>query len=411
VLSLPDHYLPGPFFAERLTLKALAEIGKDARPLLPPGYFNGLAHPRSGRHFYSTALQRFYLEEHFETLFASPRSLAVNVVSQCNYQCRKCQYHSPDNREKRFLGPIMSVDEMRKLLDLVSDYPNLASVAPTISGEPLLHPDIAGIVALIKKRGYACGFATNASLLTRELGKKLLDAGVDDLAFSVDADESGLYARLQGGDLDRVERNILAFQEESIKKRGRFSGSMICVYDADNVSRLENYRERWLKRGFSVIFSARHDVRGNWKPFAVDQRWLPPHNTPCKSPWHTLLLDSQGRATLCCLTCAAGQTTRESIFTAGAEEIWRVDMLRNWRKTLLAQRPPLCKEDLSNLGLSLTWIHEGGRTKMMGAQYWTEPYEPPRSGETAAGPRRALGWAKSLLPDRVRARLKTWLKA
>ena len=49
----------------------------------------------AARHWFSRDLRRFYLQDHFETLFDSPRAVAINAVPQCNYACRKCQYHSP----------------------------------------------------------------------------------------------------------------------------------------------------------------------------------------------------------------------------------------------------------------------------------------------------------------------------
>lgn len=53
-------------------------------------------------------------------------------------------------------------------------------------GEPLLNRDLPRMVAHLKSRGVYVLFNTNATLLTEDWGRRLIEAGLDELRVSVD---------------------------------------------------------------------------------------------------------------------------------------------------------------------------------------------------------------------------------
>ncbi|MGH7542803.1 MAG: radical SAM protein, partial [Gemmatimonadota bacterium] len=76
------------------------------------------------------------------------------------------------------------LDEMLRRIDRLAD---LGTTAVHLSGgEPLLHPDLDGIVRRIRRRGMLAGLLTNGYLLTRERIERLNDAGLDQLQISID---------------------------------------------------------------------------------------------------------------------------------------------------------------------------------------------------------------------------------
>jgi len=52
-------------------------------------------------------------------------------------------------------------------------------------GEPLIDPKLAERIAYVKSKGLFCNFISNASLWTEEKSRELIDAGLDEVRFSV----------------------------------------------------------------------------------------------------------------------------------------------------------------------------------------------------------------------------------
>jgi sulfatase maturation enzyme AslB (radical SAM superfamily) len=359
------------FFVERMNKRAITQILTGRPVVMPDGTLNGMRLRSAGRHWASLDLRRFYLDRSFDQLFESPRTVAINCMPHCNKSCLKCQFHSSLLQQRYSHGPSMSLDELQIILNKMQRFARLTTVVPTISGEPLLHPHIAEIVRLIRDAGYQCGFFTNGSLLSREMSKKLLDAGVNAITFSVDSHEPENYRRLQGGDLVEVERNILAFQEEMTRHRGTFNGTVMCVVSNLNHRDIEGYRQKWLARGFKVCFSAQHDIGDSFKPYFVHKKWSPDKRMPCFALWHCLYLSERG-SLFSCGSMANTDGFKENIFDLHADELWRSRPLTALRELELSGITPLfCKECSCWTGMMSTWISEHGAVECHTQGTWT----------------------------------------
>ncbi|MCE5280388.1 MAG: radical SAM protein [Planctomycetaceae bacterium] len=371
------------YFAERFNAAALDRISHTAQAVMPEGYFNGMATQRCGRHWFSLDLRRFYLQDNFERLFDSPRSLCVNAIPTCNYRCEKCQYHSPRVGQRRDWPPAMTVEKFQLMLDRTKAYKRLASVCPTISGEPLLHPQIDTLVRLTKKAGYSSSFATNAALLDGEMTARLLDAGLDGIAFSVDSCDPQTYQALQHGNLEAVEGNILHFQQEAAKRQRPCPMTMICVVSKANESQVEAYRDRWLGRGIAVVFSAEHDIENNNTASFAHSRWGPSQRMPCHSLWHGLYLQNDGRLVTCGAT-AGSDGLKDNFFEQEPQSLWRCHAMETLRRQqLTGQRPGYCGMFSCWTGLMNTWAYEDGRLINHTLGTWMEPLPPPLSAPQA----------------------------
>lgn len=305
VVSSGEPFGMHKFFMERLSSAVFGPLLNEGEFILPTGCFNGLILPRSQRHYFSPRMQRYCLVDQFEELFDSPRTLAVDAISRCNYTCAKCPFHSPalPPRLQKAPMPPMPVATFGKILKKAQSYKKLTTIVPTLTGEPLAHPDIVELVRRTKDAGFDCCFTTNASLLSEKMTDRLLEAGTGPLAFSVDAVEPATYRRLQGGALDIIEKNILYFQQRFQKKYGNFIGTMSFVLSSENEKERQAYKEKWLQRGFHVTFYAQHDWTLKMKPYAIDNRWNL-ERTPCLSPWHSLFLSETLQPVCCSLEAA-----------------------------------------------------------------------------------------------------------
>jgi organic radical activating enzyme len=108
------------------------------------------------------------------------RRCEINVAEHCNLSCRACSHLSPVN-PKSFVDPAVV---LRDLTALSRSYH--ATVVRMLGGEPLLHPDLPGVVDAVR-RSRVCDSIT---VVTNGL---LLPRMKDDFWSTVDAVEVSLY--------------------------------------------------------------------------------------------------------------------------------------------------------------------------------------------------------------------------
>ena len=75
-------------------------------------------------------------------------AVEVNAVWHCNISCQSCSHGSPDMQRDRFADPTKVAHDLRTL----SAWMRVEHVR-VLGGEPLLHPDIEGLLAAIRTAG------------------------------------------------------------------------------------------------------------------------------------------------------------------------------------------------------------------------------------------------------------------
>jgi MoaA/NifB/PqqE/SkfB family radical SAM enzyme len=82
---------------------------------------------------------------------------------------------------------------------LSKDFSSVEEIDLTGSGEPLMNKNLDQMVRIAKDSGCRVGFSTNGVLLSPNRFDELLDAGLDWVAFSIDAATSGTYQKIRIG--------------------------------------------------------------------------------------------------------------------------------------------------------------------------------------------------------------------
>ena len=136
-----------------------------------------------------------------------PQTIFWEITSQCNLQCLHCVVSAGQSTE-----PDLSTARCFELLD---EWAALGVEEITFSGgEPLLREDFFDLAAAAAKNNLSISLATNGTLVTREVAKKLKALNVD-VQINLDGSTAEIYGRVRGrkeafNDVVQGIRNTLA---------------------------------------------------------------------------------------------------------------------------------------------------------------------------------------------------------
>lgn len=145
-----------------------------------------------------------------------PAKLYVETTTRCNLRCSMCV--------KQAQGAVipeadMTMDTFR---NLAPAFPNLGGLILNGIGEPLLTPHLSEMIRFARKRMPEDGsikFQTNGMLLTPEIARELVEAGLDTICLSIDVvDRDGAFHG--GEDVSGIE-HAFTFLRRAAETAGR----------------------------------------------------------------------------------------------------------------------------------------------------------------------------------------------
>lgn len=147
-----------------------------------------------------------------------PFHLDIGITSHCNLQCPMC-VRTIQIKNGTWKIPIQHLDNdyFKKAID-EGIREGLYAINLDNFGEPLLNPNIFELIKYAKSMGIMdIMFHTNATLLSPEKAKSLIDAGLDKLIISFDSPYSEEYEKIRiGAKFEKVIENIKSIS--TIKK-------------------------------------------------------------------------------------------------------------------------------------------------------------------------------------------------
>jgi MoaA/NifB/PqqE/SkfB family radical SAM enzyme len=320
-----------------------------------------------------------------------PRNVFIEVTNHCNLLCETCPRTFLTYEEPKTLA----WDDFCRI---VGQFPDMERAVLHGIGEPLLNKHLPRMIAYLKARGVTVLFNTNATLLTGDWSRKLIDAGLDELRVSIDGANPKTYARIRGAPLfHKVVSNLKRFVEIQCEMGAAsprtslwMTGMKENIAELPEVIRLAAYMgvpEVYLQR--MVYFAGAADAPGMLNEghalFAdfdaeVDgivaesqalartlgvSLWASGATTPghslkgdqtsdakrpwtaCMRPWTTAYITANGNALPCCIAPFA--TTHYDSLKLGNvldrpfDEVWNAEGYRDWRARLLSDHPyPAC---------------------------------------------------------------------
>ncbi len=139
----------------------------------------------------------------------APYQIVWDVTTACNLKCKHC-YSTSGKKGKDELN----TEDAKRAIDI------MAKAGVTIlafsGGEPLVRPDIFELTRYAADKGMYVAMATNATLITKEVARKMKEAGVQFVQISLDGATPEVHDEFRGvkGAFEKTVRGIKNCVEE-----------------------------------------------------------------------------------------------------------------------------------------------------------------------------------------------------
>lgn len=261
-----------------------------------------------------------------------PEIVQIESTNICNAKCVFC----PRDEMHRRQG-IMTVDLFRRIVDECAAL-GITHVRMHNYGEAFIDKRLVEKIRYAKQRGIAeVGVISNGSLLTDDVVRGMIDAGLDAINISVDASGREVFESTRIGlKYDKVIGNI----ERLIRIRsemGRRRPKLILSFVRQNDSADEQaFIEHWKTIADKIHITDLH----NWAGTLNTESDV---NYPCYRPWLTFTVLWDGRVSLCCADFD-GHTILGDLNTSTIKDVWNSEPFRLVRRQHLENGgPDICR--------------------------------------------------------------------
>jgi len=289
--------------------------------------------------------------ENFEIRPDWPLHLDIDTNYTCNLHCIMCPLG---------VGGFPAVYENKRLdfslyRRVIAEgvQKGLASIRLGLTGEPLLRPDIVDFVRLAKDQGLVdIMLISNGLLLTEDLSRKLIEAGLTRLMVSLDAVRPETYRRIRrGGDLAQVTNNLRVF----LKVR-RELGTELPLLRVSfirmslNESELEEFHRIWSDQADYISFQEYTNILESPRTDYFPARRREVKSFRCSDPWQRMSLFVNGDLFPCCSDFGrlapvgnawSGPVSRAWL-SEGSEFLRRIHREGRWKES------PVCRRCATN---------------------------------------------------------------
>lgn len=262
-----------------------------------------------------------------------PLHLDIETTNACNLKCPMCPRTILAAKGILKIGSL-DFDFYKYLIDQGVDN-GVASVKLNYLGEPLVHKDIVKQIRYAKDRGVIdVMFNTNATLLTEEMSRQILDAGVDNVFFSVDSPYKEKYESIRiGANFDEVVNNIKKFVEiRDIGGYKHVQTRVSMVVMDNNQKELDDYRDFWLDI-VGVVGYAECVDHISYAKEIYPSKYNP--DFVCAQPFQRMFIMWDGIVVACCMDdirgYSVGDARKEKL-----KDIWHGDRYKRLREAMIS---------------------------------------------------------------------------
>jgi sulfatase maturation enzyme AslB (radical SAM superfamily) len=261
-----------------------------------------------------------------------PDIVQIESTNLCNAKCVFC----PRDEMHRRQG-VMDMDLFKKIVDECAAL-GITHVRVHNYGEPFLDKQLVEKVRYAKQKGIAeVGMISNGSLITEDIARGLIEAGLDAINISVDASGKEVFEKTRLNlEYDTVIENIRTLARLR-NESGRTHPKLILSFVRQNNSADEQaFIEEWRKIADKIHITDLHNWAGTLHTHS-DVRY------PCYRLWLTFTVLWDGRVSLCCADFD-GRNVLGDLRTSTIAQVWNSPAYRSVRRQHLESGgPEICR--------------------------------------------------------------------
>lgn len=279
----------------------------------------------------SLARSPLFFQPYYRYHLPFPSEILIENTNCCNAECVMCPRETL-TRKRGF----MEFALFEKIIREVTSARRTPVTHLHGFGEPLLDELLPERIRLAKSYGIKQTYlVTNASLLSPEISRKIIQAGLDTMKISFyGTDEDSYQATMRRLDFKVALHNIREFVRIRTEMKSR-TPKLILQYlpQEANEGKTEEFRSLWRsvldkRLGDRLNRSALHNYGGGRAYNRVGDRIV----SVCFYPWTALSVLWDGRAVTCCMDYNGVQEVGD-LNSQSVAEIWNGPVLSAIRKS------------------------------------------------------------------------------
>ena len=282
-----------------------------------------------------------------EIPLSTPYVVFIDPSSCCNFKCTFCMNGQLTSRT------IMTMTTFRKVIDSLQAFPKPVKTVRLYGfGEPLLNKNFPDMVAYAKASSKVerVDTTTNASLLTPNVSRSIVDAGIDRVNISIEGMSTGQYREFTGNQqvfFDDIVDNVA----DMYAVRGKTT-----VF----VKACGDYLSQEEKDFFYTTFSPISDgcdlehTMNCWSGFEVEgvNTEVGIYGQPlsevqvCPYVFYTMYVHADGDVSPCFLDWKKDMVMG-NVLTQNLVDLWGCDYLKNLQTAMISKQRCLMKDQCS----------------------------------------------------------------
>jgi radical SAM protein with 4Fe4S-binding SPASM domain len=264
-----------------------------------------------------------------------PKFFEIETVNACNARCIMCTINEWTGND----SVKMSDELFDKFVQEVSQYSDwIEIICLNRDGEPTLDKSIDKKIKALKDVGIKkVRFVTNAQKLDENLARRVLEAGIDEVMFSIDSTEKEAYEAIRVNlSYDVVVQNTLNYIKlrDEINSNSKVTIRMIEM--PETIHQKEKWLEYWIDKVSSTdsVYTMPMHTWGSQFGDVANEKVDRYASVACISPFSSMAIHSDGKIGI----CAADYNSKNimgSFENESIEQIWQSEKFMEVREAHL----------------------------------------------------------------------------
>lgn len=285
-----------------------------------------------------------------------PFTLLIEPSNLCNFKCIQCfQSIISESYLTRNKG-LMDIGLYTEIINQFKEWDGnkLKVLKLGIYGEPFSNPDFCEMLKIARRANIAerIETTTNASLMTEEVSKNLVEYGIDYIRISIYSVNQKKHENITNSkiNIENIYENIKFIQEFKRKigaTKPFISVKMLDTYSEENENFLNKYKDiadevyidkphNWIAHEEKSFIGSLYDETNEAK-LNEDLKNTRSDRITCPMPFTTIAIRNNGDVSPCCVDWLGG-TNLASIKKENIIDIWNGEALYQFRKMQLEDR-------------------------------------------------------------------------